>query len=146
MTKLHKLHEFLPAAKDGKNGNDSVIYYLTSGALSIHVKDNVSNDPPFQVDCYKKVGDAAATIITVTLKTNIVGYSSSPTTRNSPLYINPSGMSRTFQSGATAIHLEAIVSNDVVAQLDIPIIRDGEDGKDGQDGLRWNVIRGQGFS
>ena len=56
MTKINCIKPLIPAAKDGIPGAAGEVYFIKSGALSIHVKDNVSTDPRFEITCWRKVG------------------------------------------------------------------------------------------
>lgn len=54
MTRIHRIHDFVPAAKDGNPGKDSVVYYLVCSNLTPNVSDA---DVVVKVTAWKTTGE-----------------------------------------------------------------------------------------
>ena len=118
----------------GSNGTNANNYILQSGALSIHVEeDNTSTDDDFVVRGYEFVNNTKTELhynckVTQVFE-NINDYVQ---TLPLPIQINPYQMQQDFMNGLKTIRFEMydVDDEEIVAQMEIPIIRNGATGAD----------------
>ena len=119
----------------GDNGQSASNYDLQSDSLTIHVKeDNTSTDSDFTVRGYEFTGSGKVEVDNTCLLTYIYENSNnnSTSTRTLPITISPVQEDQAFTNGLKTIRFQMKDENNVniVAQLDIPIVRDGATGED----------------
>ena len=118
----------------GSNGVNANNYILQSGALSIHVEeDNTSTDDDFIVRGYEFVNNTK-TELHHNCKVTYVYESISDyvITQPLPITVQPYQCEQDFINGLKTIRFEMydVDDEEIVAQMEIPIIRNGATGQD----------------
>lgn len=118
----------------GSNGVNANNYILQSGALSIHVEeDNTSTDDDFIVRGYEFVNNTK-TELHHNCKVTYVYESISDyiMTQPLPITVQPYQCEQDFINGLKTIRFEMydVDDEEIVAQMEIPIIRNGATGQD----------------
>ena len=118
----------------GSNGTSANNYILQSGALSIHVEeDNTSTDDDFIVRGYEFVNNVKTELRHNCKMTQVYeNINDYVQTLPLPIQINPYQMEQDFMDGLKTIRLEMydVDDEEIVAQMEIPIIRNGATGQD----------------
>lgn len=123
----------------GSDGVSSNTYFLQSDTLTISVDgNNLSTTQDFTVYGYKFDNTNGKVQVNNNCELSYIYEDpdgNTTTTRQLPIFISPSQEDQAFANGLKTIRLQMYddVDEEIVAQLDIPIIRDGERGKDAED-------------
>ena len=115
----------------GDNAQSPTTYQLVSDSLTIHVdKNNETTDEDFYVRGFEFTSSGKEEVDYGCIVTYMYEDSTRNTsqTRTLPIFISPQQEEQTFSNGLKTIRLQMKDENNVeiVAQLDIPIIRDGK--------------------
>ena len=128
----------------GNNGTNATSFFLQSDILNIQVDENNESDTSdFYVYGYTFDNSNGKTQVNYNCKKTYVYPSSTYVqTQRLPILVSPVQEEQSFASGLKLIRFEMYDEDDenIVAQLEIPIIRDGESGFDGDDAEVYKLI------
>lgn len=121
----------------GSNGINAMNYILESDSMSIHVNgDGTITDSDFQIRGYELNEYGKTQLNNHVRVTYVLPTSSFAQVYTLPFTLSPTQDAQTIEMGLKKITLQMYNEDEdeFVAQLEIPVLRDGADGQDGDDG------------